>query len=126
MLNGNPELGALTAEVNGGFSSDFLLRAGQPIRLSVAWPASARQDYVWLPPDGTSVEPRREALRVSWFTSSGTFASSATGGEPDTTATFSSNTFTPDASSDRVDVWAVLQDDRGGSAAQHWRLQVER
>lgn len=82
------------------------------------------ENYVWLPPDATQLESRREGLRISWFVSAGSVATatSARGEhEPDDD---SGNTFNAPADTGSHEVWAIVHDDRGGTAVVHQSIDV--
>jgi hypothetical protein len=124
--NRNPELLTLELLVDGvARPVESSIRAGRPNHLRVTWSGGSVEDYARIAPDGTAIERRTESLRVSWFTTSGLLGSSATGPEAATNPASSSNTFIPDSRNGQTDLWVVLQDSRGGSAAQHWRLRVD-
>ena len=122
-LNQNPEFGALQQMLSCS-PADVALHAGAPNELIINWSEASRESYVWLAPGAGALETRHEQLRVSWFVSNGSLASSATGGSETDRATFSSNTFAPDPGVDSAELWLVLQDSRGGNAAKHWRFSV--
>jgi hypothetical protein len=53
-------------------------------------------------------------MRVSWFSTAGTFASDRTGRAADDRATFTDNAWTAPEEVRTVHLFAVLRDDRGG------------
>jgi hypothetical protein len=120
-LNQNPALSELTTTLAGTPPPELSLPSGKSSQVLLTFPETAQESYVWLLPNGDALEARTEDLRVGWFVSSGKLASSTTGA----VAGFFANTFTPDGGAEQVELWAVLQDSRGGSAAKHWRLRVE-
>jgi hypothetical protein len=75
-----------------------------------------------------TLEDRREAIRISWFATSGSFAFERTGQpEADSPETSSENRWTAPADSadtGQVWLWIVMRDDRGGVAWSSYRLQV--
>lgn len=91
----------------------------------VSTPSEIRLRAEWAPEDAEAfvVHDRRESdlddavdsLRVSWFSTSGAFASDRTSPEGDDSG--AENSFFPDDSGP-VHVWAVLRDSRGG---MDWR-----
>jgi len=117
--NSNPAIGGLTLVRAGAEQTDLSLPAQGSVELRLIWDAGSVESYVAPAPDNGSLVWRTESLRVTWFTSRGVLASSATG--PDSEPGSSTNTLSADASA--LDLWAVLQDDRGGSAAKRWHLQ---
>jgi len=86
------------------------------VRLRVTWPAEDAEPFVVHDPRESVLRDVTESLRVSWFSTAGTFASDRTspaGGEPS-----ADNTFFPPNSPQGIHVWAVLRDSRGG---MDWR-----
>jgi hypothetical protein len=73
--------------------------------------------YVWLNPASRTIETRRESIRVSWFATAGAFASARTGRtELEAATPFSDNLWTAPAAGQKVFLWVVVRDDRGGTA----------
>lgn len=70
---------------------------------------------------------RREALRLSWFASAGSFDEPRTGrSDAESEQTMSDNGWTaPDQEGD-VRLWLVLRDDRGGASFHEYALRVQR
>jgi hypothetical protein len=70
---------------------------------------------------------RREGLRLSWFSSAGSFAEARTGhSEADADQSSSDNRWTAPEGEGDVSLWVVLRDDRGGSSFTRYALRVER
>jgi hypothetical protein len=85
--------------------------------LRVSWPAEASESYVLYDPSSRTLVSPREALRVSWFASDGSFAHDRTGRtglEPETST---DNVWTaPEVAVETVvHFWVVLRDERGGA-----------
>lgn len=70
-----------------------------------------------------TVVTAREVLRVSWFSTDGSFATPRTGS--DGGADESSNEWTAPATAGTVRAWVVLRDDRGGAAWRGFSVRVE-
>lgn len=69
---------------------------------------------------------RREAMRVSWYSTIGTFDHDRSGRtEAQAAAPYSDNTWTAPASAADVLLWVVLRDDRGGVAYRSLVVHVE-
>ena len=85
------------------------------------------ESYVYYDPETRGVSARRESMRVSWFSTAGTFRDARTGRtEQEADVTDSPNVWTaPDEEGD-VTLWVVLRDDRGGVSWQTYALSVER
>jgi hypothetical protein len=72
--------------------------------------------------DPRTTPPRSvtEVIRVSWFSTAGSFSNEATGiDKPDTTLTLDQHL---PPSGTPIDLWAVARDERGGSDVVHRRL----
>ena len=84
------------------------------------------EEYAYLDPSSGAIVTRHESMRVSWFTTQGTFRDDRTGSlEADFAVTTSDNTWTAPNTPGPVFMWVVLRDDRGGSDWQSYQLQVE-
>jgi len=72
--------------------------------------------------DPTMPQPHMETekVRISWFTTAGSFSNEATGVEkPDTTLTLDKHLPAPGTP---IDLWVIARDERGGSDALHRTL----
>jgi hypothetical protein len=100
-------------------------RGGERLRIRVAWSESARERFVWLSADGAALVDRIEAFRVAWFVTDGNVDQAGTAvseSEPDNQ---SENTFEAPEQAGTVQLWAVVHDSRGGTAAVSGVLDVE-
>jgi hypothetical protein len=69
---------------------------------------------------------RREAIRISWFASAGTFEHERTGrGENEIGHATSDNQWVASRESRDVLLWVVIRDDRGGVGWRSYTLRVE-
>jgi hypothetical protein len=118
-LNRNPRL--LPASLRASRAEDGQavtldqLPAGQRIRFVIDWQADAAETYPVFDPATQSLVDHREALRVSWFATAGTFAAEHTGRSEEDAALSSDNVWTAPATLGPVYLWVVLRDARGGS-----------
>ncbi|MDX2091260.1 MAG: hypothetical protein SFX73_25605 [Kofleriaceae bacterium] len=100
------------------------LRASEAVELAVQWPAT--EAYLWFDPVARALTERREAMRVAWFATAGTFDTGHTGrSEAEAALTKTANRWTAPDAPGVVHVWAVLRDDRGGVSWIAATLQVE-
>jgi len=84
------------------------------------------EPYVYVDPIARELVPRREAMRVSWFASHGTFAHDRSGRpEAEASLAFSDNDWTAPSEAVDVRVWVVLRDDRGGVGYRSFYVRVE-
>jgi hypothetical protein len=69
---------------------------------------------------------RREAMRLSWFATAGSFANDSTGRSPEEyPAVDTGNDWTAPTAVAEVLLWIVLRDSRGGVAWNGYRLSVQ-
>ncbi len=80
--------------------------------------------YLLFDPETHALVDRREGIRVSWFTTAGTFDVDRTDRSADDTTPSSTNTWTAPSGHGDVHLWVVLRDDRGGSGWQSYRIAV--
>jgi hypothetical protein len=88
------------------------IQAGVATPITVTWPDGTAEPYPVYDVSTQTLVPHRESLRVSWFSTAGTFTDERTGRADDDPATDSTNQLTAPAGT--VFVWAVVRDDRGG------------
>lgn len=126
VANTNPALLPITIDGTAAFPSGDDYRATAPDRtvtLTASWPASAVESYLYYAPDSQSLITRREAMRVSWFATSGHLAVDASAVAEDATDTTVSTTWRP-AAPGPATLWLILRDSRGGIAAQTIHVDV--
>ena len=83
------------------------------------------EQYVFFDPEAREVRERREAIRISWFATAGTFTFDRTGRtEEEAGQPLTENEWTAPAEESTVTLWAVIRDDRGGTGWQRYRVRV--
>jgi hypothetical protein len=140
--NENPELGSVIVNPDGESSpladspqAPSVLRAGEKVTLRVSWAecsatttCTGSESYPYLDPIARQLITRREALRVSWFASAGSFAhdrSGRTEAEAEAGFIYSDNDWTAPDEAGEVRVWVVLRDDRGGVGYRSFFVNVQ-
>lgn len=102
------------------------VHAGDALTLRADFTEDSAESYVVQEPRGNEpplVHPIVETLSVSWFSTAGTIAASASGGQrPDVTLKFDAHL---PASVALVDLWAVGRDERGGTSYLHRTLDFQ-
>ncbi|MCW5807861.1 MAG: hypothetical protein KIT31_36245, partial [Deltaproteobacteria bacterium] len=122
--NANPEIAAMLV---GGVdvvaaAAPVAADAGRTVELALRWPAceaapcGGSEPYLWFDPVSRTIARRREAMRVSWFATAGAFATGHGGRREDELATDATGAWTAPLEPGDVQLWAVLRDDRGGTA----------
>lgn len=101
------------------------IRANTEVDLTASWPAQSAETYVSYDQPTASLFDRREAMRVTWYTTGGGFAADATGITEDDPATATTNRFTAPEVAGVITVWVVLRDSRGGAGVARLSLTVE-
>jgi hypothetical protein len=88
-------------------------------------PCTGAESYVLFDLPSRSVAERREAIRVSWFATAGSFANDNTGRAAEEYQLLSTdNDWTAPVSGDAF-VWVVLRDSRGGVSWTSYRVSVQ-
>jgi len=100
------------------------IHPGDRVVFRAAWPPESAEAYVTFDPASQLVVNRREAMRVSWFASAGTFENDRTGRDEADLALTTDNTWTAPSAPGTVHLWRVLRDSRGGAAVTHDILDV--
>jgi hypothetical protein len=122
-LNVNPALDGVSALVPDDAPEAInVVRAGERVPLTARWATCASdapactgaEAYASYDVATQSVAARREAIRLSWFTTAGTFDEDHTGRAATDEATTSDNAWTAPAVAGPAHVWVVVRDDRGG------------
>ena len=122
--NTNPTLVDVTATVAGAPVPLDALPGSAAVTLRATWTASSAEPYVVYDPGSQSLVDRREALRVSWFATQGTFEDDRTGRDETETETFSDDRWTAPPSGASTTLFVVLRDARGGSTWATYTLRT--
>jgi hypothetical protein len=83
------------------------------------------EPYIFYDPLARKLTERREALRVSWFSASGSFQDDHTGRREDETDAFSDGLWTAPNTTGLEHLWVVLRDSRGGTSWQSYVVDVQ-
>lgn len=113
-LNTNPSLLPLEARVNGALTSFDAIPRGAEVVLRASWKPEDAEAYVAFDQASQLVVPRRETMRVSWFTTAGSFTSDRTGRGEAELESFTENVWVAPSEPRRVHLFTVLRDARGG------------
>lgn len=123
--NDNPRLLPIEGRLESGASVDFTaVPRGARVALRAAWPASDAQTYALFDVRAQQIVLGRESMRVSWFTTAGSFERDRTGRTDTEIESFTDNTWTAPDAARPVQLWAVLRDARGGVAIATVTLTV--
>ena len=98
------------------------VHANDKVALRALVTAASSESYLVFDGDPRTTPPRHvvEKIRVSWFTTAGTFDNDVTGvDKPDTTLTLDKHL---PPSGTTIDLWVVARDERGGSDWLHRTL----
>jgi hypothetical protein len=114
--NQNPHIASLV-RVDGVVETPFTAAAhDEAVSLRVHWPNGDAETYAWFDPASVSVVDRRESMRVSFFTTSGSFDLDTSGRAEDETDSFADDVWHAPSDGSVVHMWIVLRDSRGGIA----------
>ena len=112
--NRNPALRPLGVTLDGVPRALDRIPAGQRVGLVASWGTGDAESYVAFDVATQSVVDRRESMRVSWFSTGGTFDVDRTGRtETETLATSGNGWLSPERAGPAT-IWIVLRDSRGG------------
>ncbi|MDF2695904.1 MAG: hypothetical protein K0S65_4287 [Labilithrix sp.] len=114
--NQNPELLPLTIALDGAPIDAGAIPRGARVTLRASWPESSAERYVVYELSSRRLVDRRETMRVSWFSTAGTFANDRTGRAEHELETFTGNDWTAPSEARTVHLFVVLRDARGGVA----------
>jgi hypothetical protein len=137
--NQNPAIASLLSGDSGAQSvvptvasgEATTVKAGQSVRLTVAWVAcpvqgacTGSERYALYDATTDEIVTRREAMHVSWFATGGVFANQRGGVNADDETTQVANQWTAPVSAGTFMLWVVLVDDRGGTGWENYRVEV--
>jgi hypothetical protein len=117
MPNNNPHLIPPTASVAGqplDLSTAATVSAGSVVHFSAGWTADSPESFPVYDIVSQELVTRREALRIAWFASGGSFDHEVTGRDEQDMALTVDNDWTAPQAAALVHVWLVLRDSRGG------------
>lgn len=112
--NANPHLLPLGVTVDGAVASLSAIAVGARVELEAGWPATDAETYAYFDPGSQTLSTKREAMRVSWYTSDGAFDTESTGRDEADPATTTRNAWTAPTTARAARLWVVLRDSRGG------------
>lgn len=112
--NANPKLEPLEATIDGRTVPLSAIPAGARVSFRASWPASSAETYAYYDPRSQSLSTKREALRVSWFATAGSFDAEVTGRDERDVGTYVDDGWSAPAGASTVHLWIVLRDSRGG------------
>ena len=134
--NANPEIDRL-ARIRGdevepiAEGAPLDVTAGETARLQVGWPdcsgdapCGGAEHYVAYDVSTRALVDRREAIAVSWLTTSGTFSAPRTGRSEADLATSSESDFTAPSTPGAGTIFVVVRDARGGTAFRSIPVRV--
>jgi hypothetical protein len=113
--NQNPTLNPLTIPD---------IAAKQKITLTASWPPESAESYPVYDLTSLSLINHREAMRVSWFATAGSFEHDRTGRDETEMETSTDNDWTAPDKPGPVTFWVVLRDSRGGVAFSTYNANV--
>jgi hypothetical protein len=113
--NKNPKV-QLSIELQDRPVDPARLPAGATITLRTRWSETDAEPFVAYDVVSQTLVPRREAMRVSWFSTAGQISLPVTGRDETDLATETSTTLQLPSSPGPVVIFAVLRDSRGGQA----------
>jgi hypothetical protein len=99
------------------------VQSGQTVTFSLSWTADSVESYPVFDILSRSIQYHREAMRVAWYATDGTFEHDVTGRSETETDVFAVNTW-KSSSAGLIHLWIVLHDSRGGTDFASFDLEV--
>jgi hypothetical protein len=126
--NKNPVIAQVLVSLDGatGVPLPATVPAGKEVTFEVLWTADSAESFPVFDRTSRTLVTTRETLRVSWFTTDGTFEHDHTGAGAGDTSTSTQNLWTAPSvtGAETVHMWVVLRDNRGGAAVQGFDVDV--
>jgi hypothetical protein len=135
--NTNPAVASLQLGPKGSEAmvpaSGLVVKAGSQNNVIASWaacasaPCTGAEPYVVFDVTSQQILQHQESMRVSWYTTGGTFANARGGvteAEAATTTRVENSWVAPTTAGD-VTMWVVLVDDRGGTGWESYVLHVQ-
>lgn len=114
--NRNPRIASITRVddlAEGTFAS---AARGESVRLRVRWADADAEPYPSYDAASVTLVDRRESIRVSFYTTAGSFELDRSGRDESDPVTFTDDVWHAPTNAARVHFWFVLRDSRGGVA----------
>jgi hypothetical protein len=115
--NQNPMLASsppVTATVDGAAVALDALPAGRAIVFTTGWTAESPEHFPVFDADAQTLITHREAMTISWYATSGRFATERSGRSEDDPALTTTDAWTAPDAIGPAHLWIVLYDSRGG------------
>jgi hypothetical protein len=132
-LNNNPTINQLTWQQGSADPADvprvetgsapLQVQSGQSVTFSLSWTADSVETYPAYDILARTLVSHREAMRVAWYATGGTFEHDVTGRSESETDTFAVNTW-KSSTAGLTHLWIVLHDSRGGVDFASFDLEV--
>lgn len=114
--NKNPRIASIT-RVDSDKEAPFTFASrGETVTLRVRWPDADAEHYPYYDPSSVTLVDRRESLRVSFYTTAGSFDLDRSGRDESDPSTFADDVWHVPSDATHVNLWFVLRDSRGGVA----------
>ncbi|CAN5462778.1 hypothetical protein BH11MYX1_BH11MYX1_54410 [soil metagenome] len=128
VANANPSLTGIAIDnvpIDPTRATPTIAIADHDVTLRTGWPASAVESFLYFDPSAMQLVTRHEAMRVSWFATSGELAVDASAVTEDDPALTVSTTWRAPQVPGPAWIWLVLRDSRGGIATATFPITVE-
>ena len=126
VANKNPHIsGVFRVDAAGNESAFAAASASEAVHVRVRWPDADAEHYAYFDPASVNVQDRRESMRVSFYTTAGSFDLDASGRAEDDSESFTDDTWNAPARAGVAHAWLVLRDARGGIAFTSLDINVQ-
>jgi hypothetical protein len=99
--------------------------AGKQLLLTSGWTPESVESFPVYDIASQKLVTHREALRVAWFATAGSFEHEVTGRTEEEQESTTDDTWTAPAAAGVVHLWTVLRDSRGGSDWASYDVTVQ-
>jgi hypothetical protein len=115
----------VTATVDGAPVALTAIPAGRAVVFASGWTAESVESFPVYDIAAQTLVTHREALRVSWFATAGSFEHEVTGHTEAESETTTENRWTAPATPGVVHLWTVLRDSRGGADFASYDVTIQ-
>ena len=132
-LNVNPTIAELTWQQGGSAPAEFprldaggsaiQVQQGQTVSFSLSWTPESVETYPAWDVLQRALVYHREAMRVAWYATGGSFEHDVSGRTENETEVFADNTWKAETTG-LIHIWIVLHDSRGGVDFAAYDLEV--
>ncbi len=123
--NRNPRIASVTRVDDVKEAAFAAATRGESVRIRIRWADDDAEHYPYYDPTAVALVDRRESLRVSFYTTAGSFDLDRSGRDEADPVTFTDDLWHAPNEASTVHLWFVLRDSRGGVAFTATTVSVD-